>query len=228
MLPEKYKNIKVLCVEDEQDIRKNQVDYLKRIFYHVYEAPDAQKALDIIKNEEPQLVITDIQMSQMSGLEMIRFIRKDNKNIRFIVLSAFSNKEYLLDAIDLGLVKYLIKPIDHETLYPILMQCIEEIALENSGLITLCDNCTFDTNSSTLQLNDETFILSKYEADFLMLLFKKRPNVVTYDQIQYEVWAANIMSDHSLRTLVKSLRKKLPKNMIRNLSKVGYKFEQNI
>ena len=60
-------------------------------------------------------------MSDFNGLEMVRLIREHDTKIKIIVLSAFSHKEYLVDAIDLGLVKYLIKPIDHETLYPILL-----------------------------------------------------------------------------------------------------------
>lgn len=225
MFPKEYRNIKILCVENEELIRENQVDYLKHFFDTILEASTAKEALEIIEKHRPQLVITDIEMSGINGLEMIRLIRKHDKEIKIIVLSAFSNKKYLLDAIDLGLVKYLIKPIDHETLYPILFQCTKEITENNSSLIRLDSNCTFDIVNSQIILADKNYALSKYEADFLILLYNKKPNVVTYEQIQYYVWVDNIMSDNSLRTLVKSLRKKLPKNMIINLSKVGYKIE---
>lgn len=223
MLLEKYKDIKVLCVEDEEFIRENQVDYLKRFFKTIYEASNAKEALEIIENENPHLVISDIEMSDMNGLDMIRLIRKNNKEIKFIVLSAYSNKEYLLDAIDLGLVKYLIKPIDHETFSPILIQCAKEIIEENISLIKLSSTCIFDVINSLVKLDNKTYALSKYENDFLLLLYTNKPNVVTYEQIQYEVWVDNIMTDTSLRTLVKGLRKKLPEELIKNLSKVGYK-----
>ncbi len=228
MLLEKYKNIKVLCIEDEEFIRENQVDYLKRFFSTVYEASDAQEGLKIIETIKPDLVITDIEMLNMSGLEMVRLVRKEDKKTKFIVLSAYSNKEYLLDAIDLGLVKYLIKPIDHETFYPILIECANEIIKENSTLIKITNSCIFDVINSLVKFDNQTFSLSKYEADFLMLLHNNKANVVTYEQIQYEVWVDNIMTDTSLRTLVKALRKKLPENIMKNLSKVGYKLEENI
>lgn len=228
MLLEKYKNIKVLCVEDEEFIRENQVDYLKRFFKTIYEASNAKEALAIIEKYKPDLVITDIEMSNMSGLEMVRLIRKEDKKTKFIVLSAFSNKEYLLDAIDLGLVKYLIKPIDHETFYPILIECADEIVKENSTLLQLNETCIFDVINSQIKLDNQIFDLSKYENDFLILLYNNKPNVVTYDQIQYEVWIDNIMNETALRTLVKGLRKKLPSNIIKNLSKVGYKLEESI
>lgn len=228
MFLEKYKKVKVLCIEDELLIRENQVDYLKRFFDIIYEASDADEALEIIENKKPDLIITDIEMSNINGLDMIRLIRKKNKEVKIIVLTAYSNKEYLLDAIDLGLVKYLIKPIDHEIFYPILLQCAKDITQESNILIEISDTCIFDKVNSQIKFDKNIYTLSKYEADFLMLLYNNKPNVVNYEQIEYEVWVDNIMTDTSLRTLVKSLRKKLPKNMIRNLSKVGYKLEENV
>lgn len=224
MFEDKYKNIKILCIEDEDLIRENQVYYLKRLVTTVYEASNAKEGLEIIESKKPDIVISDIELGDTNGLDMIRTIRKKDKKIKFIVLSAYSSKEYLLDAIDLGLVKYLIKPIDHETFYPILLECAKEIYNEKSELISISQNCKFDLLNSHLVYNDEKIILTKYEADFLDLLYKNRPNVVRYNQIQDYVWGNNIMTDSSLRTLVKSLRKKLPDNTVKNLSKIGYMF----
>lgn len=222
---EKYKDIKVLCIEDEEFIRKNQIEYLKNFFEDIYEASNAEDALKIKEEINPDIIITDIEMEGMNGLEMVRLIRKYDQRTQIIVISAYSNKEYLLDAIDLGLVKYLIKPTDHETFYPILQKCIEEIKAFESEIIHLRDNCIFDKGNLVIKYENQNFTLSKYEADFLSLLYKNKANIVNYEQIQYEVWKDNVMTDNSLRTLVKSLRKKLPKNMITNLSKVGYKLE---
>lgn len=224
MLEEKYRNSKILCIEDEDLIRENQVYYLKRLFTTVYEASTVKEALEIIENKKPDIVISDIEINDMNGLDMIRTIRKKDKKTKFIVLSAYSTKEYLFDAIDLGLVKYLIKPIDHETFYPILLECAKEIYEEKSELITFYENFKFDILNSQLIYEDKIIILTKYEADFLHLLYKNKPNVVRYDKIQDEVWVDNIMTDSSLRTLVRSLRKKLPINIVKNLSKTGYKF----
>ncbi len=222
MMIEKYRNIKILCIEDEELIRQNQVFYLKRLFDYVYEAKNAKEALKLLKEVKPHIVISDIELSDMNGLELIREVRKKDKKTKFIVLSAYSTKEYLLDAIDLGLVKYLIKPIDHETFYPILLQCAKEIYEQNQDLIYITDECKFDIKNSLLIYENKSMNLTKYEADFLYLLYKNRPNVVKYELIQDEVWRENIMTDSSLRTLVKSLRKKLPTNIVKNLSKVGY------
>lgn len=228
MLEEKYRNSKILCIEDEDLIRENQVYYLKRLFTTVYEASSAKEALEIIESKKPDIIISDIELSDMNGLDMIRTIRKSDKKTKFIVLSAYSNKEYLFDAIDLGLVKYLIKPIDHETFYPILLECAKEVYEEKKELIPITLNCKFDLVNSQLIYDDKTLILTKYEADFLYLLYKNKTSIVRYDQIQDEVWVDNIMTDSSLRTLVRSLRKKLPDNVVKNFSKTGYKFNTQV
>lgn len=228
MFEEKYRNIKILCVEDEDLIRANQVFYLRRLFNTVYEASSGKEALELIEMKKPDIVISDIELDDINGLEMIRKIREKDKKTKFIVLSAYSTKEYLFDAIDLGLVKYLVKPIDHETFYPILLDCAKEIYSKNQEIIEVSSECKFDIQNSQLIYNNKKVLLTKYEAGFLELLYKNKPNVVRYNLIQDVVWQDNIMTESSLRTLVKSLRKKLPHNVIKNLAKTGYKFNTEL
>ena len=228
MLKKKYDYIKVLCIEDEDAIRQNQVDYLKRLFNHVYEANGLEQAVALLEKKEPHIVISDIKLPEGCGLEFIREHKHHFPQTKFIILSAYSYKEYLLDAIDLGLVKYLIKPIDHETLYPLLKKCVEEIEESNLIKIQLDNACFFDFNNCQLSINETAVDLSKYEADFLLLLYENKNSVVRYEQIQNSVWQDNIMTDNSLRSLVKSLRRKIPFKCIENLSKVGYKLSLSV
>lgn len=223
MLKKKYDYIKVLCIEDEDAIRQNQMDYLKRLFNHVYEASNIEQAVEILQTKTPHIVISDIKLPNGNGLEFIRKHKQKYAQTKFIVLSAHSNKEYLLDAIDLGLVKYLIKPIDHETFFPILNKCVEEIDQSQLSHIELSNECAFDFHNCQLHVANGVIDLSKYEADFLLLLYEYKNRVVEYEQIQYAVWKNSVMTDNSLRSLVKSLRRKLPFKCIENLSKVGYK-----
>ena len=95
-----FKNIKVLFVEDEENIRINAITYLRRLFEEVYEAKDANEAFEIIDNKKPHIIITDINMPKTNGLEMIRKIRKNDLYTKIIVLSAYTKTEYLLEAIE--------------------------------------------------------------------------------------------------------------------------------
>lgn len=225
MSKNEYKNLKILYVEDEDFIRKNAVSYLNRLFDTVYEASNAHDAMQIINNKKPHVVITDIKMPKLNGLDMVRKVRETDKRTQFIVLSAFTDTNFLLDAIDLGLVKYLTKPIRHETIFPLLLNCAKSVfkSLENKKMIS--ENCYFDMALEILKIDEEIIKLTRNEQLFLKLLCEKSPAAVSYDELQNCVWKDEYMSENAVRLLVRDLRKKLPQNKIKNLSKIGYKIE---
>ena len=225
MPKEEYKNLKVLYVEDEDFIRDNATSYLKRLFNHVYEAANAFDAMGMIEKYHPHIVITDIKMPKISGLDMIRKVRQKDDKTQFIVLTAFTDTDYLLDAIDLGLVKYLTKPIRHETIYPLLVKCAKNIFENKDSKKYISNDCYFDTLNEGLIDGDEEIKLSKTELKFLKLLCKNSPRAVSYEELQNNIWYDEYMSENAIRLLVRDLRKKLPQNSIRNISKIGYKIE---
>jgi YesN/AraC family two-component response regulator len=225
MLKEEYKNLKILYVEDEELIRTNAVSYLQRLFHNIYEASNAIEAISIIKKYSPHIVISDIKMPKTNGLDMIREIREYDKKTKFIVLSAFIDTKYLLDAIDLGLVKYLPKPIKHETLYPLLMKCAKDIFEDELSKKYISKECYFDNINENLVSNDKIISISKSELSFLKLLLKNHPRSVTYEELQNNIWCDEYMSENAIRLLVRDFRKKLPQKAIKNLSKIGYKIE---
>ncbi|QOG13263.1 EAL domain-containing protein [Arcobacter sp. FWKO B] len=108
------KNIVILYVEDEQLLRDIVSKSLSNFTKKQFVAKDGKEGLELFKQyqDEIDLVITDINMPNMNGLEMSRQIKEINQNIPIIVATAFSNTEYLLEAIDLGIDKYVLKPID--------------------------------------------------------------------------------------------------------------------
>jgi len=225
MPKDEYKNLTILYVEDEDLIRMNALSYLKRLFNNVYEASNANDAINIIKENKPHIVITDIKMPKINGLDMIRTIREYDKKIKFIVLSAFTDTKYLLDAIDLGLVKYLTKPIKHETLYPLLLKCAKDIFQDKDSKKYISKDCYFDNVNENLISQDEIINITKTELLFLKLLIKNHPRSVTYEELQNNIWYDEYMSENAIRLLVRDFRKKLPLKAIKNISKIGYKID---
>ncbi len=221
----KDKNIKVLCVEDDEIARENTVEYLENYFENIYEASDAITGLKLFNQIDPEIIITDIQMPKLNGLEFIKKIREKNKKTQVIVLSAFSNKEYLFEAIELQLVKYLIKPIKENELKKALESCIQSINEDNSNIIKLDENCFFDTFNSSLKYNDQLIKLRAKEIDLLQLLIKNKNRFVTYEEIENYVWQDSVMTKDALKTLIKNIKQKLPKDTITNLTGMGYKIE---
>ena len=225
MLNEINKKIKILYVEDDDIARENGIEYLENYFENIYEAQDALSALKLYEKVDPDIIITDIQMPKLNGLEFIKRVREKDKKTQVIVLTAYSYKDYLLSAIELQLVKYLTKPIKEKELKNALELCINNIENDTSNIINLDKNCTFDSYNQTLFMDKEQIKLRTKELRLLSLLTKNRNRYVTYEEIENYVWDESSMSSDALKTLIKNLKKKLPKDLILNLSGTGYKID---
>ncbi|MFA7092792.1 MAG: response regulator, partial [Arcobacteraceae bacterium] len=120
------KNITILYAEDEDALRDITLNILKGFTKKQYIAKDGQEGLKLFEQYQDQidLIITDVNMPNMNGLEMIKKIKVINPNIPIIVTTAFSNTEYLLEAIDIGVDKYILKPIDMKKLLQIMGQSL--------------------------------------------------------------------------------------------------------
>lgn len=120
------KNITILYAEDEKDLREVTHQILKGFTKKQYVAQNGQEGLELFKEHENEidLIITDVNMPILNGLDMVKEIKKINLNIPIIVATAFSNKEYLLEAIDIGVDKYVLKPIDIAKLLQVMSQSL--------------------------------------------------------------------------------------------------------
>lgn len=121
---------KVLVVEDEDIIRKNIVSFIKRLspdFEVVGDAKNGLQALDIYKEKEPDIVITDILMPQMDGIQLIEKLRKDNRDISFIIISGYDEFTYAQSAMRLDVSDYLLKPFLPQQLADVLLKVKDSI-----------------------------------------------------------------------------------------------------
>ncbi|MFA9240551.1 MAG: response regulator transcription factor [Candidatus Paceibacteria bacterium] len=217
------KNIKILVVEDDEIALENEIEYLQEYFQNIYEAKDAIEALKIYEQIQPSIIITDIKMPKLNGLEFVQRIREKNDEVQIIILTAFCDKTYLLKAIELKLVKYLIKPINERDLNNALKICVNNLKNKKSNIINLANNLVFDMYNLSLVHNNELVKLRTKEIDFLYLLIKNKNRYVTYIEIENFVWQNDVMSKDALKSLVKNLKKKLPNGLIMNLSGTGYR-----
>ncbi len=213
----------LLYVEDDDFIRHSAVEFLEDLFLKIYEASCAKEAIYIYEKHKPDIIITDINMPHMNGLEFCRYIRKSDKNTPIIVTTAYTDTEYLLQAVELTLIKYLLKPIEEEKLLEALNICFEQLNTLYQHKFKLTPQLSFDTFSDTLFKKDEIIKLTNHEIKFLKLLLKHRHRVVTYTEIENYIYYDKGMSEDALKSLVKSLRKKTSSILIQNHSKIGYK-----
>ncbi len=215
-------SLTLLYVEDEDFIRHNAVLFLEDRFSTIYEADNAFLALEIYHDKKPDIIITDISMPKMSGLELCEKIRKIDSKTPIIITTAHTKTAYLLKAVELQLVKYLVKPIEEEALVEALELCFARLKSENSNIIHLTQSHRYDTFNQTLFYHDEVIKLTNQEILLLKLLLKNPQHICSYREIESFVFDG-MMSEDALKTLVKNLRKKTEKSLIENHSKIGYK-----
>lgn len=122
-------NISLLFVEDNETIRFLYNRLLSTRVSTYYVGENGQEGLDFYKKHKPDLIITDISMPVMDGLEMIGHIKKIDPAIKVIVMSAYSIKEYFLEAINLGVNGYLIKPVEAKKLFNLIDELANNILL---------------------------------------------------------------------------------------------------
>ncbi len=223
MSTEFLKNLTILYVEDEEPIRKNAAEYLRRICKEVFEAKDGKEALGIWKESQPDIIITDINMPRLNGLDMAHYIRAHDTQVQIIIATAHSDTEYLMQAVELQLVKYLIKPITKEKLLDALNQSIKLIEDKSKFALALSETCSYNAYTQLIICDGKEIKLTKNELLFLDLLSHHHTRIVRYEEIENAVWPYEGMSQDAIRSLVRGLRKKVPEGAIENISGSGYK-----
>lgn len=121
------KNYKLLYVEDNDSIRRSMEQYLRKFFLEVVVATNGKEGLECYENGSFELVVTDLSMPIMNGLEMLEAIKKIHPEQLVLVTSAHSESEYMIGAIELGIDGYIIKPFDFEQLNSELFKIVEKI-----------------------------------------------------------------------------------------------------
>ncbi|AXH12284.1 response regulator transcription factor [Halarcobacter bivalviorum] len=213
-------DLKILCVEDEENISKLLKNAIGENFYSFAIAKDGIEGLEKFEKVSPDIIITDIMMPKLDGLEMTKKIKELNDSIPIIILSAFSEKEKLLKAIDLGISKYFIKPFDPEELLEYITVLAQKI--DKQRVICLNKYFSFDVNSKNLFEKESLIKLSKREKEFINLLVKSKKDFVSIDTMKTILWEDEVVSDERIRTFIKRLRQKTNKELIVNISGQGY------
>lgn len=215
-------NIKILLAEDEDLVRNQVVRALKFLSARVIVAEDGIQAYNIYLKEKPDIIITDIEMPGMKGLELAEKIRKTDGTVQIIVATAYTNTEYFLKAVELNLAKYLLKPIKLLELEDALNTCLENLSKIYTYEKYFNDTDYYDERTRTLIVKEKEVDLNFQEKLFLEVLLENIGQVVSYQKLEERVWEQG-MSEGAIRSLVFSLRQKLPNNTLKNVSKTGYR-----
>ena len=236
---EKYvKDISILFVEDDREISKEMELLLKEIFTKIEIAFDGIEALEKYNsyfeknNSHVDIIITDIQMPNMNGIELIKKVYEKNQNQKIIVLSAHNESEYLMELVNLGIYRFILKPMDYNNFLEVIYKISKEIFIEKNSankekeiIIKLADELFWNSELKQLYLNNKLFKLTKKEFLLIELLSKIPEKIHVNEEIISYVWEEdNDNGDISnLKNLISRLRSKLPILKIENIYGFGYK-----
>lgn len=214
----------MIFLEDDLLIRSNYIDYLKKIFKNVYEASNVLEAMDIYESKNIDFILADIEMEGKNGIDFIKEIRDTNKQVKIVIMSVYDNKHYLMEAIKLNLLDYLIKPVTRESFQNIILRVIEE--LKNKERIFLKNNYIWDKKNKKLFLGNDEVILTKNE----MILFNEfccqNERIFTFEEISELIYPAEEYNINKIRMLIKRLKKKFNyENNLENIHNIGYRFK---
>jgi DNA-binding response OmpR family regulator len=216
------KNINALYIDDESGALKEYGKLFELFFRNLYLESSPIEAINTFNILNIQLIIADLKMPQMNGIDFVKEIRKVNKKIPIFIMSAFPDQDSLIEAIGLDLVSFLIKPVNYNKIKESLLLSLEKIVQNNILTIELGDNTFYNPIEKKIYCKNATYLLQNKEMQLLELFINNRDKLLEKSFIEYEIYENNSMTEAALKNILRKLRNKLPKNTIVCNKNSGY------
>lgn len=208
--------MKIFLLEDDYSLNETIKEMLELNYYEIHSFYDGEIAYNNIMDNY-DLYILDINIPSIDGIELLKSIKKSNSQTKVIMISANINIDKIKEAYNCGCDDYLKKPFDIEE----LILKIEKYNTKEKNII-LDENVYFNAISKELFINHQKIELTKNEKNLLILLLDNRGNVISHENIEDYIYKGEIKSSDAIRSLLKRLRKKVPKDLILNNIDEGY------
>lgn len=220
---------KVLVVDDDSDIVELLEYNLTKEGYSVLTASNGRKAIDIAKAFVPDLILLDIMMPQLDGIETGRILRQnpDIKNTYILFLTARSEEYSEVAAFEVGADDYITKPIKPRALMSRINALFRREAqkAESGDTIDILDLSINRKNYTVTQGGEKSTVLPKKEFELLFFLAQTPNKVFSRDELLQKIWGADIyVLERTVDVHIRKLREKLGDNYIKTLKGVGYMF----
>lgn len=196
---------------------------------NVLETDTTAAANELIHHNTIDLILIDLNLHKKNRMDFIRFLRYKDIVAPIIITADDSDKEILLDAINLDTTRYLIKPLKKDELLNALKIATKKLLPPLPAILVeneLHDGYSYDPiNKSVIRPDGTDIRLSKKEYLLLEMFIKNKGRIVSYEELEHAVWGDEIMSMDALRTLVRNMRKKTYPHLLANYSSMGYKLD---
>jgi DNA-binding response OmpR family regulator len=213
--------MKIFLLEDDAMLCDSINEYLVSIGHCVVSCGNGDEALNKIQNESYDLLLLDINVPGISGLELLEKLHEFKIRTTSIYISALVDIEGISRAYDLGCYDYLKKPFHLKELALRIDKVMQNTALPQSHL-RLSKNYSYDVSTSTLMCESSAQILSKRQLQIIDLLACNRGRVVEFDQFRAYIWDDEYVDNATIRAEVSRLKKSLKEDFIQNIRALGY------
>ena len=183
------KSFSLLYIEDDKDIQSIYIDCIKEYVSSIYLAHDGEEGYEAYLRYKPDIILLDINMPKLDGLSLAKKIRQYDRKVKIIITTSYGQQENLLQAIELYLIRYILKPIDFKELKSSLEKAIQEIA-ETKGdgspqetIFYLNQETVWYKESKKLYANNSEIKLTKNERRLLTLFATNEHKVFTFFEI---------------------------------------------
>jgi len=226
-------NLNLLYVEDDEETVESIDFFLKRHFKEIYLAQDGEQALSFFEEKDPDIIILDINIPKLNGIKLATKIREKNKKVPIIFLTAYSDKNNLLQAIHLHAFSYLIKPFKINELIETIDKCKKELLCEhtNPNLRKLSENLIWNKLKKELYFNKEKISLTKNELSLINLFVENDFKFFTPEEINEYIFLNHDLKNNSIIQLISRLKKKITEItsdsefFIENIYNKGYRLK---
>ncbi|AIM36145.1 response regulator transcription factor [Sphingobacterium sp. SG20118] len=222
---------KILVVDDEQDILDLIAFNLKREGYQVSTASNGHEAINVAKDINPDLIILDVMMPKMDGIEACRLMRAmpEFKNTFMVFLTARSEEYSEIAGFHVGADDYIAKPIKPRALMSrinaILRRNVSEEAARAQDRLEIMD-LVIDRDSFLVYRGEQKIVLAKKEFELMYLLASKPNKVFTREQILKSIWEDSVVvTNRTIDVHIRKLREKIGEDYVTTVKGVGYKFD---
>lgn len=224
---------KILIVDDEPDILEILQYNLRKAGYEVVVASDGRAGLDAARRERPDLIVLDIMMPEMDGVEVCRTLREQPEFDHTIItfLTAREEDYSQIAALDVGGDDYITKPIRPKVLLSRIKALLRRrrgtppVAREESQIVRVGD-LEVDHEQVVVRRGEETIELAKKEFELFSLLVSKPGKVFTREEIFNKVWGSDvIVGNRTIDVHIRKLREKIGDHYIKTIKGIGYKFD---
>ena len=217
---------KILIVDDEKDILEFLSYNLKKEGFSIYTASDGSEGLKKTKKIKPDLIIVDLMMPKMNGIEMCENIRDDKKlsNVIILFLTARSEDYTQIAALDSGADDFIKKPIKPKLLISKVKSLMRRFSLNKNLKNYIHKDVELDIEKYTVKIKGDNINLARKEFDLLKLLINQPGKVYTREEILNDVWGNDIhVLDRTIDVHINRLRDKLGQKFIETVKGIGYK-----